>query len=225
MQRCGPLPGGGERVHLAVLAGNFSLRSAQAYAVAGHSLGSIAVVCAVNNRRWGYDQVTRSPCWMSIAGRLRRCLGRTPPACRPALLQVVDLLLKLYKFPQFSITRPLLHGTVQPPPGAAAALKASPGGGQERITPRRDPSVPIGGCASGRGPSPALSCPRSTLDECHAHRAHTCSWAVPRRAGRGVAARGQGRGRRLPGLPQGPAHAPAQAVHGCGPRFSGRTHV
>jgi hypothetical protein len=46
----------------------------QVYAVAGHVLASIAVVCAQQGRRWGYDAI-------------------------------LDLLLKLYKFPQFSISR------------------------------------------------------------------------------------------------------------------------
>lgn len=42
--------------------------------MAGHALASIAVVCAREGRRWGYEQI-------------------------------VDLLVKLYKFPQFSISR------------------------------------------------------------------------------------------------------------------------
>ena len=92
----------------------------QAYAVAGHTLANIGVVCASCNRRWGYDQV-------------------------------VDLLLKLYKFPQFSISRALLHGApaANPEAEAAAAAKrraAAASGADPRLALRvNQASVPIGG--------------------------------------------------------------------------------
>ena len=56
--------------------------------------------------------------------------------CTASVPQVVDLLLKLYKFPNFSVSRALLHGTTAPAtaaPGAAAKLGTD---------------VPIGGCAA-----------------------------------------------------------------------------
>ncbi|KAL4452207.1 hypothetical protein ABPG75_007869 [Micractinium tetrahymenae] len=96
---------------------------AEAYAVAAHTLASMAICCAVHDRRWGYDQV-------------------------------VDLLIKLYKFPNFSISRALLHGTgatpgsprpagtPPPPPPAAASVAAG-------AAPREGPDVPIAGRCPG----------------------------------------------------------------------------
>lgn len=49
---------------------------------------------------------------------------------------MVDLLIKLYKFPNFSISRALLHGTGAAPPSAAAAA-------------REGPDVPIAGRCPG----------------------------------------------------------------------------
>ncbi|KAL4857248.1 Phosphatidylinositol 4-kinase alpha 1 [Chlorella vulgaris] len=91
-----------------VLASQTSGAEAEAYAVAAHSLASMAVCCAVNGRRWGYDTV-------------------------------VDLLIKLYKVPNFSISRALLHGTDAASPATPAAKGA----------PAQGPDVPITGRCPG----------------------------------------------------------------------------
>ena len=58
--------------------------------------------------------------------------------CAARVPQVVDLLLKLYKFPKFSVSRALLHGTIMPVP-------AVPGG----VVARQGIDVPIGEWVSG----------------------------------------------------------------------------
>ena len=109
----------------------FVLLWAQAYAVAGHTLANIGIVCALSNRRWGYDQV-------------------------------VDLLLKLYKFPQFSISRALLHGAAVADPEAQAAVAArrraaAASGADSRLMQRmNDASVPIGVCGWASPPAATL---------------------------------------------------------------------
>jgi hypothetical protein len=67
-----------------------------------------------------------------------------PPFPPPA--QVVDLLIKLYKFPNFSISRALLHGTPLQPDAAAPPPPGSP-----LAAARQGPDVPIGGCRAGQG--------------------------------------------------------------------------
>ena len=131
----------------------------QAYAIAAHSLASMAICCASHGGRWGYDQVQprRQPCFLCsyrFMPALMRCTALM--IClllHPALLslilylycprtasvpQVVDLLLKLYKFPNFSVSRALLHGTTAPTPATAAPGAATKLGSD----------VPIGGCAA-----------------------------------------------------------------------------
>eukprot|EP00887_Chlorella_sp_A99_P002072 scaffold21.g2072.t1 len=98
-----------------MLAGQTAGADAAAYAVAAHSLASLALVCAAEGRRWGYDLV-------------------------------VDLLLKLYKFPQFSISRALLYGT--PGTGATAAAQAA-AAGVPTAGPSAGADVPISGRCPG----------------------------------------------------------------------------
>lgn len=59
----------------------------------------------------------------------------------------MDLLIKLYKFPKFSISRALLHGTTpgsKRPPAPPAAVAATAG-----AAPREGPDVPIAGRCPG----------------------------------------------------------------------------
>lgn len=58
--------------------------------------------------------------------------------------QVVDLLIKLYKFPQFSISAALLHGTTAPtPPRQGYASATSNGGGDSGVLPLIAPGQEI----------------------------------------------------------------------------------
>lgn len=86
--------------------------------------------------------------------KLRRCLRLPPiPPTHPhphPHPQVVDLLIKLYKFPNFSISRALLHGTGATPGGSGrAGTPPTPAASAAGTAAREGPDVPIAGRCPG----------------------------------------------------------------------------